>query len=34
MKRLVAELCEQQAARARMDKAIESNLEALGFGKD
>ncbi len=31
MKRLVAQLCEQQAEVARLDKAIEANLKALGF---
>ena len=34
MKRLVAELREQQAEGARLDAAIASNLEALGFGSD
>ncbi len=33
MKRLAAELREQQAEGAKLDKAIEANLEALGFGK-
>ncbi len=33
MKRLVAQLREQQAEGARLDKAIEANLEALGFGR-
>jgi len=32
MQRLVAELQEQQAEGARLDKAIEKNLKALGFG--
>ena len=32
MKRLVAELREQQAEGARLDAAIAANLEALGFG--
>ncbi len=32
MKRLVAQLREQQAERARLDMAIEKNLQALGFG--
>ena len=32
MKRLVAELMEQQAEGARLDAAIAENLEALGFG--
>ena len=31
-KRLVSELCEQQAAGARLDAAITRNLEVLGFG--
>ncbi len=31
MKRLVARLCEQQAEGTRLDKAIETNLERLGF---
>ena len=33
MKRLVAELMEQQAEGARLDAAIAENLEALGFGE-
>ncbi len=32
MKRLAAQLREQQAAGARLDAAIEKNLQALGFG--
>ena len=31
MKRLVAQLCEQQTEGARLDKAIKANLERLGF---
>ena len=31
MKRLVAQLREQQAEGARLDAAIEANLESLGF---
>ena len=31
MKRLVAQLREQQAEGARLDKAIEANLKTLGF---
>ena len=34
MKRLVAELREQQAEGARLDAAIKANLVALGFGQD
>ena len=34
MKRLVAQLREQQAEGARLDAAIKVNLEALGFGGD
>ena len=34
MKRLVAQLREQQAEGARLDAAIAVNLEALGFGED
>ncbi|MDE0365401.1 MAG: N-6 DNA methylase, partial [Gammaproteobacteria bacterium] len=34
MKRLVAQLREQQAEGARLDKAIAANLAALGFGND
>ena len=34
MKRLVAELREQQAEGARLDAAIEANLAALGFGEE
>ncbi|GIW33854.1 class I SAM-dependent DNA methyltransferase [Meiothermus sp.] len=34
MKRLVAQLREQQAEAARLDTAIEANLEALGFGSE
>ena len=34
MKRLVAELREQQTEGARLDAAIEANLAALGFGED
>ena len=33
MKRLAAQLREQQAEGARLDAAIEANLEALGFGE-
>ncbi len=33
MKRLVAQLREQQAEGARLDAAIEANLEKLGFGR-
>lgn len=33
MKRLVAQLREQQAEGARLDAAIAGNLEALGFGE-
>ena len=34
MKRLVAQLREQQANAAKLDAAIKVNLEALGFGGD
>ena len=34
MKRLVAELREQQAEGARLDAAIEANLATLGFGEE
>ena len=34
MQRLVAELRAQQAEGARLDTAIGSNLEGLGFGAD
>ena len=34
MERLVAELREQQVEAAKLDVAIESNLERLGFGSD
>ena len=33
MKRLVAQLREQQAEGARLDEAIAANLAALGFGE-
>jgi len=32
MKRLVAQLCEQQAEAAKLDKAIAENLRGLGYG--
>ena len=34
MKRLVAQLCDQQAEGVRLDAAIAENLKALGFGKE
>ncbi len=34
MKRLVAELRQQQAEGAKLAAAIEANLKALGFGGD
>ena len=34
MKRLVAELHEQQAEGVRLDAAIKANLTALGFGEE
>ena len=34
VKRLVAELREQQASAAKLDAAIEANLKSLGFVAD
>ena len=34
MKRLTAQLREQQAEAAKLDGAIKANLIALGFGED
>ena len=34
MKRLTAQLCEQQTEAAKLDKAIKENLAALGFGEN